>query len=114
MLTISSTEDGLSFGIGAVFHRSYYKFHISWKLNNWIIGLANSGCAFDVVLYYVQKEIADRNLIISILTSWVILVLFWPNGILIEDQMGGARARESYSNWLLCMHLPLSSPCSKW
>jgi len=53
-------------------------FYISWKLNNWIIGLANSGCVFLLMLYSstFKKKLLIGNLIISILTSWVILVLF--------------------------------------
>src|SRR5580765_3903086 len=26
-------------------------FYVSWKLNNWIIGLANAGCVFLLMLY---------------------------------------------------------------
>jgi 4-hydroxybenzoate polyprenyltransferase len=53
-------------------------FYISWKLNNWIIGLANSGCVFLLMLYSstFKKKLIIGNLIISILTAWVILVLF--------------------------------------
>ena len=53
-------------------------FYISWKLNNWIIGLANAGCVFILMLYSstFKKKLLIGNLIISLLTSWVILVLF--------------------------------------
>jgi 4-hydroxybenzoate polyprenyltransferase len=53
-------------------------FYISWKLNNWIIGLANAGCVFILMLYSstFKKKLLIGNLIISVLTAWVILVLF--------------------------------------
>ena len=53
-------------------------FYISWKLNNWIIGLANSGCVFLLMLYSstFKKKLLIGNFIISILTAWVLLVLF--------------------------------------
>jgi 4-hydroxybenzoate polyprenyltransferase len=52
--------------------------YVSWKLNNWVIGLANAGCVFLLMLYSstFKKKLLIGNLIISILTSWVILVLF--------------------------------------
>jgi len=53
-------------------------FYISWKLNNWLIGIANAGCVFLLMLYSTtfKKKLLIGNLIISILTAWVILVLF--------------------------------------
>ena len=53
-------------------------FYISWKLNNWVIGLANSGCVFLLMLYSTtfKKKLLIGNLIISVLTAWVVLVLF--------------------------------------
>ena len=53
-------------------------FYISWKLNNWLIGIANAGCVFLLMLYSTtfKKKLLIGNLIISILTAWVTLVLF--------------------------------------
>ncbi len=53
-------------------------FFISWKLNNWIIGLINSGCVLLLMLYSTtfKKKLLIGNFIISILTAWVTLVLF--------------------------------------
>ncbi|MDR3713792.1 MAG: geranylgeranylglycerol-phosphate geranylgeranyltransferase [Puia sp.] len=53
-------------------------FYVSWKLDNWIVGLANLGC---VVLLWFYSTIFKRklligNVIISLLTAWVILVLY--------------------------------------
>ncbi len=52
-------------------------FYISWKLNNWAIGIANAGCVFLLLVYSTtfKKKLLIGNLIISLLTSWVILVL---------------------------------------
>ena len=53
-------------------------FYISWKLNNWIIGLINAGCVLILMLYSTtfKKKLLIGNFIISILTAWVTLVLF--------------------------------------
>jgi 4-hydroxybenzoate polyprenyltransferase len=53
-------------------------FYISWKLNNWVIGIANAGCVFLLMLYSstFKKKLLIGNFIISILTAWVVLVLF--------------------------------------
>ena len=53
-------------------------FYVSWKLNNWIIGIANAGCVFLLMLYSstFKRKVLIGNFIISILTAWVILVLF--------------------------------------
>jgi 4-hydroxybenzoate polyprenyltransferase len=53
-------------------------FYISWKLNNWLIGIANSGCVLLLMLYSTtfKKKLLIGNLIISILTAWVTLVLY--------------------------------------
>jgi len=63
---------GLSF-IGVIL-----SFYISWKLNNWVIGLANAGCVFLLMLYSstFKKKLLIGNFIISILTAWVTLVIF--------------------------------------
>jgi 4-hydroxybenzoate polyprenyltransferase len=63
---------GMSF-IGVII-----SFYVSWKLDNWIIGIANAGCVFLLMLYSstFKKKLLIGNFIISILTAWVILVLF--------------------------------------
>jgi len=62
-------------------------FYVSWKINNWIIGLANAGCVLLLLLYSstFKKRLLIGNIIISILTAWVIMVLFvgeWTISIL--------------------------------
>jgi 4-hydroxybenzoate polyprenyltransferase len=53
-------------------------FYVSWKLNDWIIGLANAGCVLLLLLYSTtfKKRLLIGNIIISVLTAWVIMVLF--------------------------------------
>ncbi|HYE56732.1 MAG TPA: geranylgeranylglycerol-phosphate geranylgeranyltransferase, partial [Chitinophagaceae bacterium] len=53
-------------------------FYVSWKINNWIIGLANTGCVFLLLLYSTtfKKRLLIGNVLISMLTAWVIMVLF--------------------------------------
>jgi 4-hydroxybenzoate polyprenyltransferase len=53
-------------------------FYVSWKLNNWVIGIANAGCVFLLMLYSstFKRRVLIGNFIISVLTAWVILVLF--------------------------------------
>lgn len=53
-------------------------FYLTWKLNDWIIGLANAGCVLLLLLYSAsfKKRLLIGNIIISVLTAWVIMVLF--------------------------------------
>lgn len=53
-------------------------FYAGWKLNNWVIGIGNTGCVFLLMLYSstFKKRLLIGNLIISLLTAWVIMVLF--------------------------------------
>jgi len=52
-------------------------FYVSWKTNNWFVGFANVGCVLLLLLYSTsfKKRLLIGNLIISLLTSWVVLVL---------------------------------------
>jgi 4-hydroxybenzoate polyprenyltransferase len=52
--------------------------YASWKLSNWIIAVANAGCVLLLMLYSTtfKKKLLVGNLIISVLTAWVIMVLF--------------------------------------
>ena len=52
--------------------------YASWKLSNWIIAVANAGCVLLLMLYSTtfKKRLLVGNLIISVLTAWVIMVLF--------------------------------------
>ena len=52
--------------------------YASWKLNNWIIAIANAGCVLLLMLYSTtfKKRLLIGNLVISLLTAWVIMVLF--------------------------------------
>ena len=69
-------------------------FYVSWKLNNWVIGLANAGCVFVLMLYSTtfKKKILIGNFIISTLTSWVILVLFLAEWDLNIGAGGGVQS----------------------
>lgn len=54
-------------------------FYISWKLLNPVIGFANLGCVFLLWLYSTtfKKQLLIGNILISLLTAWVILVLYF-------------------------------------
>jgi len=69
-------------------------FYVSWKLNNWVIGLANACCVFVLMLYSTtfKKKILIGNFIISTLTSWVILVLFLAEWDLNIGAGGGVQS----------------------
>lgn len=54
-------------------------FYISWKVrHDLIIGIANAGCVLLLLLYSTsfKKRLLIGNVIISLLTAWVIMVLF--------------------------------------
>jgi 4-hydroxybenzoate polyprenyltransferase len=53
-------------------------FYVSWKVRNPIIGLANMGCVALLWFYSTtfKRKLLIGNIIISLLTSWVILVLY--------------------------------------
>jgi 4-hydroxybenzoate polyprenyltransferase len=52
--------------------------YVSWKLRNPIIGLANIGCVILLWFYSTtfKRKLLIGNVVISLLTAWVILVLF--------------------------------------
>lgn len=54
-------------------------FYVSWKLRNPIIGLGNMGSVILLWFYSTtfKRKLLIGNLIISLLTAWVILVLFF-------------------------------------
>ncbi|HEY0677763.1 MAG TPA: geranylgeranylglycerol-phosphate geranylgeranyltransferase [Chitinophagaceae bacterium] len=73
-------------------------FYISWKLNDWFIGIANTGCVLLLMLYSTsfKKRLLIGNVVISILTAWVIMVLFaaeWQIYTLIDVSHQEAMAR---------------------
>lgn len=53
-------------------------FYVSWKLRNPIIGLANLACVALLWFYSTtfKRRLLIGNVIISLLTAWVILVLY--------------------------------------
>ena len=54
-------------------------FYVGWKINhNLLLGLANSGCVLLLWVYSTtfKKKLLSGNIIISLLTGWVILVLY--------------------------------------
>lgn len=54
-------------------------FYVSWELRNPIIGFANFGCVILLWLYSTtfKKQLLIGNILISLLTAWVILVLYF-------------------------------------
>jgi 4-hydroxybenzoate polyprenyltransferase len=60
-------------GLGALL-----SLYVSWKLRNPIIGLANIGCVILLWFYSTtfKRKLLIGNVVISLLTAWVILVLF--------------------------------------
>ena len=52
--------------------------YVSWKVRNPVVGLANLGCVFLLYFYSTtfKRKLLIGNLIISLLTAWVILVLY--------------------------------------
>ncbi|MBZ5856208.1 geranylgeranylglycerol-phosphate geranylgeranyltransferase [Flavihumibacter profundi] len=54
-------------------------FYLSWKLKNPIIGFANFGCVLLLWLYStsLKKQLLAGNILISLLTAWVILVIYF-------------------------------------
>src|SRR5579859_3677606 len=53
-------------------------FYVSWKIRNPIVGLANLGCVILLWFYSTtfKRKLLIGNVIISLLTAWVILVLY--------------------------------------
>lgn len=53
-------------------------FYVSWKVHNLIVGLANLGCVILLWFYSTtfKRRLLIGNVIISLLTAWVILVLY--------------------------------------
>ncbi|MHA4810619.1 geranylgeranylglycerol-phosphate geranylgeranyltransferase [Flavitalea flava] len=53
-------------------------FYVSWKLRNPIVGLANLGCVVLLWFYSTtfKRKLLIGNVVISLLTAWVILVLY--------------------------------------
>ncbi len=54
-------------------------FYLSWELRNPIIGFANFGCVILLWLYSTtfKKQLLIGNILISLLTSWVIIVVYF-------------------------------------
>lgn len=52
--------------------------YVSWRLRNPVIALANSGCVLLLWVYSTtfKKRLLIGNFVISLLTAWVILVLY--------------------------------------
>ena len=53
-------------------------FYVSWKLKSWLIGPLNLLCVFLLWFYSTsfKKKLLLGNLIISLLTAWVVFVLY--------------------------------------
>jgi 4-hydroxybenzoate polyprenyltransferase len=54
-------------------------FYLSWKLKNPVIAFANFGCVLLLWLYSTsfKKQLLIGNVLISLLTAWVILVIYF-------------------------------------
>jgi 4-hydroxybenzoate polyprenyltransferase len=53
-------------------------FYVSWKIGNWLVGPVNLACVFVLLLYSTtfKKKFLIGNIIISLLTAWVVFVLY--------------------------------------
>lgn len=53
-------------------------FYIGLQNGNWIIGFANTGCVFVLWFYSTtfKKRLLTGNILISLLTAWVVFVVF--------------------------------------
>ncbi len=54
-------------------------FFISWKIGNWVIGPVNIVAVFLLVFYSTtfKKKLLIGNILISLLTAWVVFVLYF-------------------------------------
>ena len=54
-------------------------FFISWKIGNWVIGPVNLMAVFLLVFYSTtfKKKLLIGNILISLLTAWVVFVLYF-------------------------------------
>lgn len=70
-------------------------FYLSWKLRNPVIGFANFGCVLLLWLYSTsfKKQLLVGNVLISLLTAWVILVIYFAE--LSISRFGEAAYRDS-------------------
>ena len=62
-------------------------FYVSWRTGLWYIVLANTGCVFLLFGYSVslKKKLLAGNILISLLTAWVILILCFSEIRLFKD-----------------------------
>jgi 4-hydroxybenzoate polyprenyltransferase len=71
-------------------------FYVSWKTRAWWVVIANTSCVLALWFYSTnfKKKLLTGNLIISILTAWVILVIGfleyfmirkWPDTVVFVD-----------------------------
>lgn len=60
-------------GIGVIL-----SFYVSWKVHNLVVGLGNLGCVVLLWTYSTtfKRKLLIGNVLISLLTAWVILVLY--------------------------------------
>jgi 4-hydroxybenzoate polyprenyltransferase len=54
-------------------------FYVGWKINNILVGFANIACVVLLWFYSTtfKKKLLIGNVIISLLTAWVVLVLYF-------------------------------------
>jgi 4-hydroxybenzoate polyprenyltransferase len=72
--------------------------YVSWKTGLWYIVLANFACAFLLFGYSIslKQKLLSGNILISVLTSWVILILCLSEFRLTQDPVDG--------NWLMAQN----------
>jgi 4-hydroxybenzoate polyprenyltransferase len=63
-------------------------FYLSWKINDWVVAFANAGCVLLLLLYSTtfKRKLLIGNFVISLLTAWVILVLFFAEWTIYPAQ----------------------------
>jgi len=73
--------------------------YVSWKTGLWYIVLANLACAFLLFGYSIslKQKLLSGNILISVLTSWVILIL-----CLSEFRL--SQGASAYSSWLVAQN----------
>jgi 4-hydroxybenzoate polyprenyltransferase len=57
----------------------FLSFYIGWKINNILLGFANTACVILLWFYSTtfKKNLLIGNVIISLLTAWVVIVLYF-------------------------------------
>lgn len=74
--------------------------YISWFTHNWLIALSNIACVILLWLYSTtfKKKLLSGNIIISALTAWVIMVVFFFTDYFSPGLLPDWRVHENLNN----------------